>query len=399
MKSRLLRHRDKRPISDALKSSPAQGDVPPQMGPRTMTRSISFPRNGQGLPHDEALYEQAHSQGIRALDLCDLGDLRWRDDSLLPTIDEECEYPGSLFRRMMLRRGRGSISATARPRLHLESRTAPYEGLETACRDASARDGDVPQALKSRSARGDVPRSRLERSTPHQRKRSANHETQGFLCKSIEEARRDTTEVLDAVLEDHPTSRLVHSHSCPALFRVRPADREQAHLMMHSETARRDAFARNGDVLDAVCEVIHEDVPTSRLEHSRSCPALSRVWAANREVRGLLQMRSSLDQDQSLKALCIIKDGKLSIQVEASAGEGIQSDSFLVDISIRHVEVTLRPKMCNMFIFSSTILQNDYVFCNTEDQVARNKWVAVFRRLGVRIFGEFEPGQRTLAYG
>ena len=142
-----------------------------------------------------------------------------------------------------------------------------------------------------------------------------------------------------------------------------------------------------------VADTVLEDVPTSRLAHSRSCPALSRVWPAHCEVRGFLHLRSSLDQDQSLKALCIItKDGRLSIQVEANTGAGIQSDSFLVVISIRHIEVTLRPEMCDMFIFSSTILQNDYVFCNTEDQVARNKWVAVFRRLGVRIFGEFEPG-------
>ena len=125
--------------------------------------------------------------------------------------------------------------------------------------------------------------------------------------------------------------------------------------------------------------------------------ALSRRWPSDREARGLLELRSSPDQRGSLTALCSVKDGRLTLRVESRIGAGIHNDSALqTQVSVSLIKGTIVPKFTRVFILSSTVCHDDDIYCTAADQTARNKWVAVFRRCGVSIFAESEPGRRHL---
>ena len=99
----------------------------------------------------------------------------------------------------------------------------------------------------------------------------------------------------------------------------------------------------------------------------------SREWPEHREAWGLLRLRSSLNQVQTLNALCSVKHGRLTLRVESSLDAGICEDSPVTSLSVSNVELTILPEFKDLFVLSSTFLHNDDIYCTTADQTARNK--------------------------
>ena len=154
---------------------------------------------------------------------------------------------------------------------------------------------------------------------------------------------------------------------------------------------------------------IHEEGMDSIMESdaaslSRSVPqdhfvVRPREWPEHREAWGLLRLRSSLNQVQTLNALCSVKHGRLTLRVESSLDAGICEDSLVTSLSVSNVELTILPEFKDLFVLSSTFLHNDDIYCTAADQTSRNKWVAVFRRCGIIIFAGTQTGRRLVEPG
>jgi hypothetical protein len=107
---------------------------------------------------------------------------------------------------------------------------------------------------------------------------------------------------------------------------------------------------------------------------------LSSDWPAHREARGELTLKATADHRRSLRAVCSIKNGVLTLTVEGSS-------AVVAEVPVAELAVGLQRGCNNMFMIA-TVYQSkmfDEIFCFADDQVKRNKWIAVFRRMGVPV--------------
>lgn len=109
-------------------------------------------------------------------------------------------------------------------------------------------------------------------------------------------------------------------------------------------------------------------------------PAVPREWPAHREVRGEVTLKATADHGRSVRAVCSIKHAVLTLTPEGST-------VVVAEVPVAELAVGLQRGRNNMFTIA-TVHQNkmfDEIFCFADDQVKRNKWIAVFRRMGVPV--------------
>jgi len=70
----------------------------------------------------------------------------------------------------------------------------------------------------------------------------------------------------------------------------------------------------------------------------------------------------------------------LTIRVESPDGKGFVAE--MAKAATSEIVVTLFPGCFDMFCMM-TVHEGIEIYCFAEDQVKRNKWVAVFRRMGI----------------
>jgi hypothetical protein len=103
-------------------------------------------------------------------------------------------------------------------------------------------------------------------------------------------------------------------------------------------------------------------------------------WTAHREARGEVTLKATADHRRSLRAVCSINNGVLTLTPEGST-------AVVAEVPVAELAVGLQRGRNNMFMIA-TVYQNkmfDEIFCFADDQVKRNKWIAVFRRMGVPV--------------
>ena len=110
-------------------------------------------------------------------------------------------------------------------------------------------------------------------------------------------------------------------------------------------------------------------------------------WPAEKEVRGVLTLRLRPDQTEGLAALCYIKHDVFTMCVESRQGSGfgpIQGLE-LAKIHIAKLVLILRPGQKDGFSVGYEGHHEVDIYCQARDNLARNKWISVFRRLGVLV--------------
>ena len=126
--------------------------------------------------------------------------------------------------------------------------------------------------------------------------------------------------------------------------------------------------------------------------------AAERPWSEAREAHGYLKLSHTLChpvQEPCLHCLCSIQQGTLTIRIKAEPGD--QSfKKVMARVLVGDVVVSLVRGCQRTFVLSSRGSNGvDEVYCYTEDQTARNKWVGIFRRHGLAVYERHENGRRS----
>jgi len=111
-------------------------------------------------------------------------------------------------------------------------------------------------------------------------------------------------------------------------------------------------------------------------------------WPPHQEARGKLLLKCSPDDRRAARAVCSIQDGVLSLTVAIQNGQGEGSSSSVVQSPVGELAVGLRRSRTSMLILAKLVENKvcDKIYCFAENHSERNKWTAVFRRMGIPIF-------------
>jgi len=118
-------------------------------------------------------------------------------------------------------------------------------------------------------------------------------------------------------------------------------------------------------------------------------PASNRVreWPADQEARGPLTLKATFDHRASRRVVCSIMGGVLKLS-DTSGATGASSIAVVAEVPVVELAIGLQRGRESMFMLATLHKGKIYdeIYCFADDQVKRNKWIAVFRRIGVRIF-------------
>ena len=122
---------------------------------------------------------------------------------------------------------------------------------------------------------------------------------------------------------------------------------------------------------------------------ANACP-----WPAHREASGFVDLGAHLgDEERRLAARCHVQHGVLTLWSRTGADDNALPQE-LLRISSPYFKVLVVPGHYNVFVlFGQDGDRTEEVYCYTADQIARNKWIAVFRRQGVAIYRRCENGR------
>ena len=108
-------------------------------------------------------------------------------------------------------------------------------------------------------------------------------------------------------------------------------------------------------------------------------------WPEDRIARGFLTVRATPNKnDKGCSTLCLIERSLLTLSVESPDSK--RFDAEMAKAATSELIVTLFPGRFDMFCMT-TVHEGIEIYCFAEDQVKRNKWVAVFRRMGIVVQG------------
>ena len=123
-----------------------------------------------------------------------------------------------------------------------------------------------------------------------------------------------------------------------------------------------------------------------RIASERAAPDWCKVkdWPAERQVRGRLTLKASADHRRAMRAVCNVQHGMLTLSVAEHDGSTV----VVAEVPVEDLAGGLQRGRADMFTIA-TLHEGkmyDEIYCFADDQVKRNKWIAVFRRMGVAIF-------------
>ena len=128
-----------------------------------------------------------------------------------------------------------------------------------------------------------------------------------------------------------------------------------------------------------------------RAAAKRELPAWHSVkeWPAHREAFGRLTLRASDDpQAEGVRAVCRVRDGALTLVLEQRAASGERTEKVVAEVPLEALAVGMRRGRANMLTVATVHESNlfDEIYCVCDDPARRNRWIAVFRGMGVAIF-------------
>ena len=128
-----------------------------------------------------------------------------------------------------------------------------------------------------------------------------------------------------------------------------------------------------------------------RAAAKRELPAWHSVkeWPAHREAFGRLTLRASDDpQAEGVRAVCRVRDGALTLGLEQRAASGERTEKVVAEVPLEAHAVGMRRGRANMLTIATVHGNNlfDEIYCVCDDPARRNRWIAIFRGMGVAIF-------------
>ena len=122
-------------------------------------------------------------------------------------------------------------------------------------------------------------------------------------------------------------------------------------------------------------------VPENETPSHGSCLCEAKESPAYQEVRGRLTLKASDDHCKAVRTVCSIRHGVLTVSIESSK-------AVVAEVPVDELAVGLSRWRTDMFTIA-TLHNNrmyDEIYCFVDDQVKRNKWIAVFRRMDIPVF-------------
>jgi hypothetical protein len=116
-------------------------------------------------------------------------------------------------------------------------------------------------------------------------------------------------------------------------------------------------------------------------QHAASPLSCEAKESADQEVRGRLTLKASANHSKAVRAVCSIRHGVLKLSIESSK-------AVVAEVPVEELAVGLSRWRTDMFTIA-TLHNNrmyDEIYCFVDDQVKRNKWIAVFRSMDVPVF-------------
>ena len=133
------------------------------------------------------------------------------------------------------------------------------------------------------------------------------------------------------------------------------------------------------------------DMNTAATPRPGACaPRGDRRRDPSRKARGRLRLKASADHRGALNVMCSIDHGMLTLSSCSCGGAP------LAQVPMKDLAVGIQPGRENMFAVA-TLHKNrlfDKIYCFADDQAERDKWIAVFRRMGVHMFDLSETFDR-----
>ena len=140
------------------------------------------------------------------------------------------------------------------------------------------------------------------------------------------------------------------------------------------------------------CESSGAECAAKRAVVKRELPAWRSVveWPEDREAFGRFTLKASADTHAaSVRALCRIRDGVLTLDIEQRAAAGEEIEKMVAELPVEALAVGLQRGRANMLTLATVGDKGemfDEIYCFCDNPVRRNKWIAVFRRMGVAVF-------------
>ena len=112
-------------------------------------------------------------------------------------------------------------------------------------------------------------------------------------------------------------------------------------------------------------------------------------WPAGGEARGRVTLRAHADpQAEGTRAMCRIRDGVLTISTEQQTAAGETTEVVVAKVPLEVLAVGLQRGRTNMLALATVHESEmfDEIYCFCDNAARRNRWIAIFRRMGVAIF-------------
>jgi hypothetical protein len=208
------------------------------------------------------------------------------------------------------------------------------------------------------------------------------------LCKQDWQSCPARIERTDSDLSEATTPRRRWRES-PAADRADRADRTD-----RADRADRAECAECADRADRADRAERAERAADRAERAAvkwELPTWRRVeeWPAHREASGRLTLRASSDPHaEGMRAVCRIRDGVITLGIERRDAAGEETEELVAEVPAEALAVGLQRGRTNMLMLATVHESKmfDDIYCFCDNSAIRNRWIAIFRRLGVAIF-------------
>ena len=90
----------------------------------------------------------------------------------------------------------------------------------------------------------------------------------------------------------------------------------------------------------------------------------------------------------TLRVVCRIRDGVITLGIERRDAAGEETEELVAEVPAEALAVGLQRGRTNMLMLATVHESKmfDDIYCFCDNSAIRNRWIAIFRRLGVAIF-------------
>jgi hypothetical protein len=200
--------------------------------------------------------------------------------------------------------------------------------------------------------------------------------------QSEEVRHEDTREAEEQAIVATSTAGAVtgHEHSLPA---SKPPSQNYANMVV-----RRHLVLESRQRLLEPCATDNSDeheTSTTTCAPGNPSPT-GRAWPEHREARGFLSLSHiAIEERGSRTALFSIHRRTLTVSMEARTGAREGVDMIVAQASVDQLVITVFQGRFDMFRLCLKGEESENIYCFATDQTARNKWIAIFRRMSITI--------------